>query len=115
MVTLIFLIYACGLRISEALKLQVQDVNFHEKTLFIRRTKFGKDRLMPFCRRAGEYLAAYHHLRQERLGESREDDFFFVRSIGKPCSRACDTICFQKVNQAALCCHMIGEYHCLFI
>ncbi len=87
LVTLIFLIYACGLRISEALKLQVQDVNFHEKTLFIRRTKFGKSRLIPFGRRAGEYLTTYHHLRQERLGEPGAGDFFFVRSIGKAYSR----------------------------
>lgn len=85
--TLIFLIYACGLRISEAVKLQVEDVNLGEKTLFIRRTKFGKSRLIPFGHRAAEYLVAYQRLRNERLGEPGAGDFFFVRSIGRPCSK----------------------------
>lgn len=89
-VTLIFLIYSCGLRISEALKILVKDVNLKEKTLFIRRTKFGKSRLIPFGCRAGEYLAAYQYLRKERLGEPGECDFFFVRSIGGHCS--CDML-----------------------
>ena len=86
-ITFFYLIYACGLRISEARRLQVRDVNFKERTLFIRTTKFGKDRLIPFGRRAGEYLSGYHHLRRERLGEPQETDPFFVQSIGTPYSR----------------------------
>ncbi|RQW80268.1 MAG: hypothetical protein EHM79_20200 [Geobacter sp.] len=85
--TFFYLIYACGLRISEAVRLQVNNVNLTERTLFIHNTKFGKDRLIPFGRRAGEYLSAYHHLRRERLGEPKETDPFFVQSIGRPYSK----------------------------
>jgi integrase/recombinase XerD len=100
-VTLIYLVYACGLRVSEVLKLKVQDVNLKEKTIFIRRTKFGKSRLIPFGCHAGEYLAAYHSLRRERLGEPSADDFFFVHSIGKPYSRFRLEKLFRKTCQRA--------------
>lgn len=40
-------IYALGLRISEAAKLVIRDVHWDERTVFIRRSKFSKDRLLP--------------------------------------------------------------------
>jgi len=102
--TLFYLIYACGLRISEARRLQVRDVNLTERTLFIRQTKFGKDRLIPFGRRAGEYLSAYHRLRRERLGEPQKTDPFFVQSIGRPYSRGRLQSIFSYIcEQIGLC------------
>jgi site-specific recombinase XerD len=44
---LIGLLYSTGLRISEALALNVGDVDLKQATLFIRRGKFGKERLVP--------------------------------------------------------------------
>jgi integrase/recombinase XerD len=41
------ILYGCGLRISEALKLTVADVNLDEGVLVIREGKFRKDRLVP--------------------------------------------------------------------
>ena len=41
-------IYACGLRISELSKLDLEHLDFQERTLTIRRSKFGKDRVAPF-------------------------------------------------------------------
>jgi len=41
------ILYGCGLRISEALKLTVADVNLDEGILVIREGKFRKDRLVP--------------------------------------------------------------------
>jgi site-specific recombinase XerD len=76
------LVYACGLRISEAIRLNVQDVNFEEKTLFIRESKFGKSRLIPVGKRAAEYMHNYHLLRLERLGMPEDSAPFFVRAIG---------------------------------
>lgn len=102
--TLFYLIYACALRISEARQLQVRDVNLTEQTLFIRQTKFGKDRLIPFGRRAGEYLAAYDRLRRERIGEPRETDPFFVQSIGRSYSRErLSSIFSHACEQIGLC------------
>ena len=38
------LLYGCGLRINEALKLRIKDINLDDNTLFIFRGKGGKDR-----------------------------------------------------------------------
>lgn len=40
-------IYACGLRISEVLALELKDINSHRKTVKIRQSKGKKDRIVP--------------------------------------------------------------------
>lgn len=81
--TVLHLIYACGLRISEPLNLRVRDVDFTKRSLYIRKTKFGKDRHIPAGRRAAEYLASYLAKRIERLGEPMGSDYFFVCATGR--------------------------------
>src|SRR3990167_7365347 len=39
--------YGAGLRVSEIIKLQPQDVNLKEKKIFIRQGKGAKDRVVP--------------------------------------------------------------------
>lgn len=41
------MLYSCGLRISEALSLKVQDVDLQRGSLVIRNTKFFKSRIVP--------------------------------------------------------------------
>ncbi len=41
------LLYGCGLRLNEALRLRVADVDLDQGVLTLRDTKFGKDRLVP--------------------------------------------------------------------
>jgi len=43
------MLYGCGLRISEAVNLTIADVNLNEGTLYIRDTKFGKERVLPMA------------------------------------------------------------------
>lgn len=90
--TILHLIYACGLRLSEPLRLQVRDVDQTARTILIRQTKFGKSRQIPVGRRAAEYLAAHHARRIERLGEPTGEAPFFVRGTGRP-------VCRQMVGQ----------------
>ena len=45
------LLYGCGLRLSEALRLRVKDVEFGQGILAIRDAKVGKDRVVPLPRR----------------------------------------------------------------
>jgi integrase len=44
---LLRILYGCGLRISEALQLTLQDVDLDKGFLYIRNTKFNKDRILP--------------------------------------------------------------------
>jgi len=64
MSTLIGLLYNTGLRISEALKLTLGDVDFKHKVLLIRQTKFKKSRLVPLSISAAEALGAYLEKRE---------------------------------------------------
>jgi integrase/recombinase XerD len=53
------LLYGTGLRISEAIALNRSDVDLREKVHRIRRTKFFKERLVPFGPQLAGSLAAY--------------------------------------------------------
>lgn len=109
--TLFHQIYACGLRISEAIRLEVRDVNFKERTLFIRKTKFGKSRLIPLGNRAVEYLEHYHRLRVERLGMPEESVPLFVRAIGHPyCKVNLESIFRQACKEAGVVLQIGSRY-----
>jgi integrase len=60
---LIGLLYSTGLRIAEALKLNLGDVDLDRSTLFVRRGKFGKDRLVAMSASLHEALRAWLQLR----------------------------------------------------
>ncbi len=83
---MVFLLYACGLRRRESLRLLVQDFDPVRGTIFIRRTKFDKDRLIPVGPRACERLQEYHRCRVARLGIPSPESPFFVQSYGAPIS-----------------------------
>ncbi len=44
---LLRILYGCGLRISEAVHLTLQEVDLNKGTLYIRHTKFNKERILP--------------------------------------------------------------------
>jgi len=71
-------IYACGLRISECLKLKGKDIRRDDMTIFIQETKFGKSRIIPFHSRLSEVLASYGRARAKRFGALSPTDWFFV-------------------------------------
>lgn len=75
---IIILLYGLGLRIGEALRLTINDVDFHRKTLFIRDSKFYKDRIIPFGPKVGEHLKHYLNLRRKLFRSIKSDDPLFV-------------------------------------
>lgn len=75
--TMILLIYACGLRLGEALKLRIVDVDFEEKTLALWNTKFHKERIVCFSAEVGEKLRAYLTLRNDRGPRGCGEEPFF--------------------------------------
>jgi integrase/recombinase XerD len=70
------LIAATGLRMSEAVKLDRCDVDLDEGVLTIRRTKFGKTRLVPLHATARVALARYSKQRDAILGDAGAPAFF---------------------------------------
>lgn len=53
------LLYGCGLRVSEALSLTLEDIDWPNQTLTIRSGKFGKDRMIPMARSLAIILQEY--------------------------------------------------------
>ena len=80
--TLFGLLAATGLRISEALHLQPQDVDLVHGILIVRQTKFRKSRLVPLHSTTVAALKRYLEAQQRRLGGQKADTFF-VSDRGK--------------------------------
>lgn len=67
------LLYGCGFRIGEVLKLRVRDVDLYQGIITVRQAKFCKDRLVPPA------LSLVNRLRKfaEQLGDRPLDSYFF--------------------------------------
>jgi integrase len=81
--TLFGLLAATGLRISEALHLQVEDVDLVGGSLTVRQTKFRKSRLVPLHPTVVVALRLYADVRQRKLA-GQSAGTFFVSDCGKP-------------------------------
>lgn len=68
------ILYGCGLRVSEVVKLQYRDVNLEEGILTIREAKTDRDRLIPMSDSVRESCVSY----AEKIWWEKDDDFFFL-------------------------------------
>lgn len=59
-------LYHLGLRISEASFLLMEDIDFKEKLVLIRKSKTGRQRQVPLSEKAAEILTAYIQMRPEK-------------------------------------------------
>lgn len=41
------ILYSCGTRLQETMSLQRKDIDFKNRTLFLKKTKFSKERVIP--------------------------------------------------------------------
>jgi integrase/recombinase XerD len=94
--TLFALIAVTGLRVSEALSLDVTDVDLESGLLTLRRGKLGKARLLPLSKSTTIQLVAYANERDRLLGAPSKP--FFVSDRGE---RVTD--CGARYNFAAVC------------
>lgn len=77
-------IYACGLRVSEATTLKVNDVHFDQEVLIVL-GKGNKERMIPFYPKCGRLLKKYiQEARSQFIKE--EHGYLFVSKSGKPVS-----------------------------
>lgn len=75
------LLAVSGLRVGEAINLEVQDVDLKQRILAIRESKFGKSRFVPIHPTTAKELGRYKERRGEFLA-SRPSSFFFVTQNG---------------------------------
>ncbi|MBB3011273.1 tyrosine-type recombinase/integrase [Cupriavidus alkaliphilus] len=84
--TLMLVLYCTGLRLGEAVRLRMDDVDLRHGTFLIPHSK-GRSRVVPFrpdlARELRQYLHARHEL-LERLGVSEPPRALFIRLDGTP-------------------------------
>lgn len=76
------ILYGLGLRVGEVCRLRVSDVDFVRHLLLIRRTKFYKDRLVPFGPRLEKLLQNFLSDKIQRMGNLTPETPFFSFTRG---------------------------------
>ena len=95
---LLLLLYGAGLRISEALNLEPQDVDLSERLLCIRQSKFFKTRWVPIGPKLTLVLRAQE---RQQPAAARSHPRFFLTNRGTPISRSTSERIFAKLRSAA--------------
>jgi integrase len=99
--TLLLLLYGTGMRIGEALRLTVRDVDLAERVITVRCTKFFKTRLVPIGPKLADELAAHLERRGSLLmSHGKAAPLFASRGVRGWCYPRVITM-FQRVRQAA--------------
>lgn len=81
--TLIELLYACGLRVSELVALRLNDVNLNEQVLTVT-GKGDKQRVVPFYTSMKELLDLYINNHRPLLLKGKDSDVLFLNLRGHP-------------------------------
>jgi integrase len=92
------LVAATGMRMSEGIALDRSDVNDEEGILTIRRTKFGKSRIVPVHASTREALESYS-AKRDRILRRVETPAFFVSEQGRRITQWSTRYNFAKVSQ----------------
>jgi integrase/recombinase XerD len=111
--TLFGLLAVTGLRSSEVVALDDGDLDHRQATLFVRRTKFGKSRLVPLHASTMEALAGYQGIR-DRIVRHRLDDALFISERGVRITQHAAEYTFARVSaeigvRPRFCAHRLGR------
>jgi integrase/recombinase XerD len=93
--TLLTLLWVSGLRIREALRLNLEDVDTDSAVLHIRESKFFKSRLVPLTLSSAAALETYRRLRAECGHDQRAGAPFFINELARRCSYSTVGIMFR--------------------
>jgi integrase/recombinase XerD len=92
--TLFRLIYGCGLRLDEALRLKCKDVSLPEGYITVRNSKNGRDRRLPFSDSLKQALVQYS---DNRFGGHMPNDYYFTKKNQDRCCGNSVYIWFRKI------------------
>ena len=88
----------CGLRVSEACRLNVNDFDSWARTLYIERTKFFKTRHIPLPRSTCTLLEQYLRHRHRLMGDSGGSSALFVSRCGRRLARGALEARFKQLQ-----------------
>jgi site-specific recombinase XerD len=97
--TLISLLWVSGLRIGEALRLNLEDVDTDNAVLHVRQSKFLKSRLVPLTLSAASALETYKKRRAKHGHDQRPNAPFFVNERSRRCTHRTVEVTFLALAQ----------------
>ena len=105
--TIIEVMYACGLRVSECATLKISKIYLKDSYLTVL-GKESKERMVPFYPRCKQLLELYLTKSRPVFMEGKEEhDFLFVSQKGKPISsRSIQLLCENSAVEAGLSIHV---------
>ncbi|HET6946831.1 MAG TPA: tyrosine-type recombinase/integrase [bacterium] len=103
---LVALLADSGLRISEALRLRIEDVNFATRTLMVRGGKGGKDGVGFFGAETTQYLRAW----LARRRDAHPEDFLFCNRNGRPLTQSRGTHILHRLSAKAGLSRKVGPH-----
>jgi integrase/recombinase XerD len=81
---LLTIYYGCGLRRTEGININIEDINFDTRILHIKKGKGGKQRLIPFNKTALKYLQDWVFEYRTILVKDKTESKLFINRQGKP-------------------------------
>ena len=77
------ILYGLGLRVGEACQLRIEDIDFKQRLLTIRQTKFYKSRLVPFGPKLEALLKEYLRVKTQHFGHLLPEMPLFLGRCGR--------------------------------
>lgn len=99
--TLLLILYGAGLRVSEALRIHLGDVDLEQRILTVRETKFYKTRLVPIGPRLTSALAAYIEQRCTLALPEGQDSALLCSRTGHHLTYQHVITLFQRIRSTA--------------
>ena len=96
---LVGLLYSTGLRIGEALKLTIGDVDLKRRLIHIREGKFKKSRYVLLSKSTADHLAAYLHRRQRAGFPTSSTSPVFVTPAGGRYGKSTIATIFLEISR----------------
>lgn len=98
--TVIGLLWSTGLRPSEPVNLNIEDVDLDRNLLYIHGTKFSKERIVPIYKTVGARLSAYKQWIEHKLGTRHPSDPFFYTTGGRALTREAIRYAFSLIRSS---------------
>jgi integrase len=95
--TALILLYLTGMRVGEALSLNLEDVDLTNGVLRIRQSKFGKSRFVPMAQDLTDRMKQCRLFVDQSLGPRPPDACFFPGPKGSRCTKGALRYSFRKV------------------
>lgn len=81
---LLTIYYGCGLRRSEGINVNIDDINFDTRVLHVKKGKYSKQRLIPFNKTASKILQDWVFEYRTILAKDKAESKLFINYKGKP-------------------------------